>query len=66
MFRVAKYLIKWQGWSKKHNTWEPRGNLECPVLLEEFEAKLVGNKTNVYIMGFYSHLMFVCECLYLV
>ena len=35
----TEYLVKWHGWSSKHNTWEPTENLLDPKLLEEFNAK---------------------------
>lgn len=37
------YLIKWKGWSKAHNSWEPKDNLECSDLLQEFNSKNFGN-----------------------
>ncbi|XP_005106418.1 histone-lysine N-methyltransferase SUV39H2 [Aplysia californica] len=30
------YLIKWLGWSHEYNSWEPKKNLSCSALLEEF------------------------------
>lgn len=36
---IEFYLIKWRGWSHAHNSWEPKQNLECPDLIEEFNAK---------------------------
>lgn len=30
------FLVKWKGWSHVHNTWEPRDNLDCDDLIEEF------------------------------
>jgi len=36
------YLVKWEGWAAKHNTWEPVCHLP-PQLIKEFEADRVGN-----------------------
>ncbi|XP_060071011.1 histone-lysine N-methyltransferase SUV39H1-like [Ylistrum balloti] len=33
------YLIKWKNWSNAHNSWEPKDNLECADLLEEFHSE---------------------------
>lgn len=35
----TEYLVKWRGWSAKHNSWEPRENIIGERLFEEFEAR---------------------------
>jgi Chromo (CHRromatin Organisation MOdifier) domain len=32
-----QYLIKWQGYSDAHNSWEPEGNVHAPDLLLAFQ-----------------------------
>lgn len=33
----TEYLVKWQDWSSKYNTWEPEENILDPRLIETFE-----------------------------
>jgi len=35
----VEYLVKWQGWGPKYNTWEPEENILDPRLIEQFKVK---------------------------
>ena len=34
------YLVKWRGWPKESNTWEPEGNLaNCKQVLQNYRKE---------------------------
>lgn len=37
---VAEFFVKWEGYTKDKNTWEPLDNVyKCPVVLQDLEKK---------------------------
>jgi hypothetical protein len=38
--RVTEYLVKWEGYSDLHNSWEPAQNILDKNLIKELEERL--------------------------
>lgn len=41
----VEYLVKWKGWSTRHNTWEPEENILDERLIDIYERPLRGSST---------------------
>ena len=46
-----QYLVKWEGYGLKYNTWEPKENVLDINLIEEFEQNIISTKKNVENIG---------------
>lgn len=42
------YYVKWKGYSKNNNTWEPRESFTSPALIESFEKELNKSRRQKY------------------
>uniref|UniRef100_A0A1A9VCE6 Chromo domain-containing protein n=1 Tax=Glossina austeni TaxID=7395 RepID=A0A1A9VCE6_GLOAU len=41
---IIEYFLKYEGYPRRHNTWEPLENLNCPNLIAAFEESLKNKK----------------------
>lgn len=47
----VEYLVKWKGWSNKHNTWEPERHILDTRLVQNFEARLAREQSGYHGPG---------------
>src|SRR5277367_5734008 len=50
--RKLRYLVKWEGYGVKHNSWEPWDNVHAPELIAEFYRKHPGAARQVRAADF--------------
>jgi hypothetical protein len=46
-----QYRLKWKGFPKSENSWEPESHLKCPILQEIYWKSLLKLKSNFTIVG---------------
>jgi len=45
----TEYYLKWKGYPRSENTWEPVDQLDCPNLIANFEESLKNSKEEVTV-----------------
>jgi len=60
------YLVKWEGFSVEHNSWEPWDNVHAPELVADFYQRHPGAAHHIHMVDFHSipfHSVSGCHCL---
>jgi len=52
--RKLHYLVKWEGFSVKHNSWEPWDNVHVPDLVADFYRRHPGAAHHIHMVDFCS------------
>ena len=64
--RKLHYLVKWEGFSVEHNSWEPWDNVLAPELVADFYQRHPGAAHHIHMVDFNSipfHSVSGCHCL---
>jgi len=48
------YLVKWEGFSVEHNSWEPWDNVHVPELVADFYWRHPGAARHIHMVSFHS------------
>ena len=52
--RKLRYLVKWEGFSVEHNSWEPWDNVHAPELVVDFYRRHPGAARHIHAVDFHS------------